>query len=109
MSPAERRPGEEAPQPRPDSGGAGMDCVDVLGVRVSVADMDGLLAAMRTAVEDRRQLAITFANPNYVMAAQRDTRLRELMNAFDVNLADGWGIVLAAKIYGKPLPTHGFP
>jgi N-acetylglucosaminyldiphosphoundecaprenol N-acetyl-beta-D-mannosaminyltransferase len=84
----------------------GMDTVDVLGVQVSVADMDSLLAAMRAAVKTREQLTITFANPNYVMAAQRDTELRELMNSFDVNLADGWGIVLAARIFGKPLPTR---
>src|SRR5262245_57128179 len=83
-----------------------MDTVDVLGVRVSVADMDALLGAMRVAVRDREQLTITFANPNYVMAAQHDTKLRELMNGFDVNLADGWGIVLAAKIFGKPLPAR---
>lgn len=112
--PVDERPGDEGPPrqddqrpdgERPERRG-GMDTVDVLGVRVSIADMDSLLAAMRHAVEKREQLAITFANPNYVMAAQRDPKLRALMNSFDVNLADGWGIVLAAKIFGKPLPTR---
>lgn len=83
-----------------------LDTVDVQGVSVSVADMELLLGAMDRAVTERRQLAITFANPNYVMAAQRDPELRRLMNGFDMNLADGWGIVLAARILGKPLPTR---
>jgi N-acetylglucosaminyldiphosphoundecaprenol N-acetyl-beta-D-mannosaminyltransferase len=82
------------------------ETVDVLGVRVSVADMPLLLGLMSEAVASRRQLTITFANPNYVMAAQKDEQLRELMNAFDVNLADGWGVVLAARVFGKPLPTR---
>jgi N-acetylglucosaminyldiphosphoundecaprenol N-acetyl-beta-D-mannosaminyltransferase len=99
-------PADDPAPPPPPRRPSVMDTVDVLGVHVSVADMDALLGAMRTAVIERRQLTITFANPNYVMAAQRDSRLRGLMNAFDVNLADGWGIVLAARIFGKPLPTR---
>lgn len=82
------------------------ETVDVLGVRVSEADVPLLRRFMTKAVHTRRQLTITFANPNYVMAARRDTRLRELMNGFDLNLADGWGVVLAARAFGKPLPTR---
>jgi N-acetylglucosaminyldiphosphoundecaprenol N-acetyl-beta-D-mannosaminyltransferase len=80
------------------------DTVDVLGVRVSVADLPRLTRWVIESVRTRRQLTITFANPNYVMAAQRNDRLRELMNSFDLNLADGWGVVLAARILGHPLP-----
>jgi N-acetylglucosaminyldiphosphoundecaprenol N-acetyl-beta-D-mannosaminyltransferase len=82
------------------------DSVDVMGVRVSVADVPLLRRLLGEAVRTRRQLLVTFANPNYVMAAQRDSDLRELMNAFDLNLADGWGVVLAARILGRRLPTR---
>lgn len=82
------------------------DTVDVMGVRVARADVPLLRRLMTEAVRTRRQLAITFANPNYVMAARRDDRLRDLMNGFDLNLADGWGVVLAAKIFGRPLPAR---
>jgi N-acetylglucosaminyldiphosphoundecaprenol N-acetyl-beta-D-mannosaminyltransferase len=80
--------------------------VDILGVRVSVADMPMLLDYMDRAVEKRERLAITFANPNYLMAARKKPELQDLMNEFDLNLADGWGIVLAARMYGQPLPTR---
>jgi N-acetylglucosaminyldiphosphoundecaprenol N-acetyl-beta-D-mannosaminyltransferase len=80
------------------------DTVDVMGVRVSSADVPMVRRQIAEAVQTRRQLTITFANPNYVMAAQRDHRLRDLMNSFDLNLADGWGVVLAAKVLGRPLP-----
>jgi N-acetylglucosaminyldiphosphoundecaprenol N-acetyl-beta-D-mannosaminyltransferase len=82
------------------------DTVDVMGVRVARADVPLLRRCLTEAVRTRTQLAITFANPNYVMAARRDARLRDLMNGFDLNLADGWGVVLAAKIFGKPLPAR---
>jgi N-acetylglucosaminyldiphosphoundecaprenol N-acetyl-beta-D-mannosaminyltransferase len=80
------------------------DSVDVMGVRVSVADVPLLTRFLGEAVSTRRKLLITFANPNYVMAAQRNRGLRDLMNSFDLTLADGWGVVLAAKILGRPLP-----
>ncbi|GAA2081020.1 WecB/TagA/CpsF family glycosyltransferase [Actinomadura alba] len=82
------------------------EIVDVLGVGVSKADVRMLRDFLEEAVLSRRQLTVTFANPNYVMAAQHDAPLRELMNAFDLNLADGWGVVLAAKIFGTPLPAR---
>lgn len=82
------------------------DVVDVLGIGVSRADVPLVRRFMAEAVRDRRRLTITFANPNYVMAARHDARLRGLMNGFDLNLADGWGVVLAAKIFGTPLPTR---
>lgn len=80
------------------------DTVDVMGVQVSVADVPLLRRFVEEAVRTRTQLLITFANPNYVMAAQRNRGLRELMNSFDLNLADGWGVVLAARLLGRPLP-----
>src|SRR5918992_5006757 len=82
------------------------DTVDVLGVRVSVADVPLLTRFLTESVRARRQLLITFANPNYVMAARHNRRLRDLMNSFDLNLADGWGVVLAAKILGRRLPAR---
>ncbi|SEG46943.1 N-acetylglucosaminyldiphosphoundecaprenol N-acetyl-beta-D-mannosaminyltransferase [Thermomonospora echinospora] len=82
------------------------DSVDVLGVRVSVVDVPLLRRRLCEAIERRDQLTITFANPNYVMAARKDPTLRELMNSFDLNLADGWGVVMAARIFGKPVPSR---
>lgn len=83
-----------------------LDTVDVLGVRVSIADVPTLRRLMTEAVRGRERLTITFANPNYVMAARRDPRLLERMNDFDVTLADGWGVVMATRIFGKPVPDR---
>ncbi|RSN70666.1 WecB/TagA/CpsF family glycosyltransferase [Actinomadura sp. WAC 06369] len=78
--------------------------VDVLGVRVSRIDAARLREFVAAAVKDRTKLTITFANPDYVRKAQKDRALRDLMNGFDLNLPDGWGVVLAAKIFGRPVP-----
>ena len=80
------------------------ETVDVLGVRVSRTDVAQLRAFTAAAVKERAKLTVTFANPDYVLKAQHDPALRDLMNGFDLTLPDGWGVVLAAKVFGRPVP-----
>jgi N-acetylglucosaminyldiphosphoundecaprenol N-acetyl-beta-D-mannosaminyltransferase len=80
--------------------------VDVLGVGVSRATMTELVELIDRAVEATTPLDVTFVNPNYLMAARRDPTLLAPLNAFDVMLADGWGIVWASRLLGDPLPER---
>lgn len=81
-------------------------CVDVLGVRVSAIGLDRLLADIGDALDGRRRLRVTFANPNYLVAADGDVGLRERMNAFDHVLSDGHGVMLAARMLGRRIPRR---
>ncbi|MQA79613.1 MAG: WecB/TagA/CpsF family glycosyltransferase [Streptosporangiales bacterium] len=81
-------------------------CVDVLGVRVSAIDLDRLLADIGDALDGRRRLRVTFANPNYLVAAHDDAGLRERINAFDHVLSDGHGVMLAARMLGRRIPRR---
>ncbi|REE96164.1 WecB/TagA/CpsF family glycosyltransferase [Thermomonospora umbrina] len=81
----------------------GGETVDVMGLRVSRVDVPTLRERMVRAVLDREPLTITFSNPNYVMAARKDPALRDVINGFDLNLADGWGVVLASRLLGRPV------
>ncbi|ACY96605.1 MULTISPECIES: WecB/TagA/CpsF family glycosyltransferase [Thermomonospora] len=82
------------------------DTVDVLGVEVSRLDAERFSELMAKAIATRRRLTVTFANPNYVMAARKDARLRQMINSFDLVLADGWGVVMATRIFGRPVPCR---
>lgn len=80
--------------------------LDVLGVGIDPLTLDELMGGIDTAIRDRSPLRITFVNPNYLVAAARNARLREMINAFDVVLTDGWGVVLAARLLGSRIPTR---
>lgn len=80
--------------------------VDVLGIGVHATTLAEFVADVDTALERRHRLSITFANPNYLMAASDDTSLRKLINSFDRVLTDGWGIMLAARILGRRIPVR---
>ena len=81
----------------------------LLGLRLSVAEASTVLAQVTQAAQSRTPLSITFLNPNYVMAAHRDPVLRDLINRFDLVLADGWGVVHGARFLGIPIPTRISP
>ncbi len=80
--------------------------VDVLGAQVSAVDMATFLAQVEAAVAARTRLTVSFINPNYLMGARRHPRLIEQMNAYDLLLADGWGIVAGARLLGHRLPER---
>jgi UDP-N-acetyl-D-mannosaminuronic acid transferase (WecB/TagA/CpsF family) len=67
--------------------------------------MGTLQQAIDETVRDRRRLAISFVNPNYVMRAHADADLRVRMNTFDIMLADGWGVV-GGRLLGVSIPTR---
>ncbi|HEX6447007.1 MAG TPA: WecB/TagA/CpsF family glycosyltransferase [Streptosporangiales bacterium] len=80
--------------------------VDVLGVSVSAIELPDLLRDIDAALEERHRLTVTFANPNYLVAAAKNPVLRGMINAFDHVLTDGWGVMLAARILGKRIPAR---
>lgn len=80
--------------------------VDVLGVRVSAIGLDRLLADIGGALDGRWRLRVTFANPNYLVAAHGDAALRKRINAFDHVLSDGHGVMIAARMLGKRIPRR---
>lgn len=72
----------------------------LLGLRLSTLTQDEALARIDRAMATGEPISVTFLNPNYVIAAWRDPRLKELINTFDLILPDGWGVVYAARFLG---------
>jgi N-acetylglucosaminyldiphosphoundecaprenol N-acetyl-beta-D-mannosaminyltransferase len=76
----------------------------VLGVRVDCVDMDGTLRRIAELVPARgpcRQLVTI--NPEFVMHARRDPEFASILEAADLCLADGAGVVWAARREGCAL------
>ncbi len=80
--------------------------IDILGVRVhavtyaeTLALIDGWIAAGNT-----HQIATV--NPEFVMAAQADRQFRQVLNAADLCVPDGVGLLWAARRLGQALPER---
>jgi N-acetylglucosaminyldiphosphoundecaprenol N-acetyl-beta-D-mannosaminyltransferase len=84
----------------------------VLGLRVDVVTSAEALALITRWVMEAREAAqggqqltrhVVTLNPEIVMAAQADAQLRDLINAADLVLPDGVGIVWTARLRGRRL------
>jgi N-acetylglucosaminyldiphosphoundecaprenol N-acetyl-beta-D-mannosaminyltransferase len=77
--------------------------MDILGVRVDDVTHAEALARCVALVEDPRPRYVVTPNPEFVVIARRDPELRRILNASDLSIPDGGGLLLAARLWGTPL------
>ena len=80
-----------------------MDSIEILGVRVDDATYDDLLAQVDAFVASGQPHQIVTLNPEMLVAAYDDPAFRQILNAADLNVADGVGLMLAGRWLGRPL------
>src|SRR5258706_5997099 len=62
--------------------------------------------ALRRAIETRARCFLSTPNLNFAIACQTDAEFRQSVLASDLNVADGWPIVAAARLTGAALPAR---
>jgi N-acetylglucosaminyldiphosphoundecaprenol N-acetyl-beta-D-mannosaminyltransferase len=80
--------------------------VRILGVRVDVLTYDSLLAAIGDFIAQGTPHQIATLNPEFVMEARRNATFHDLLEGADLCMADGVGLLWAAKRRGHPLPER---
>lgn len=86
-----------------------MDSVDVLGVRIDDVTYPEALALLLEAIRHRTPHVVTTPNPEIVMLARRDAAFRAALNRAALNIPDGIGLVLAARLAGGCASTSRAP
>ncbi|WP_298824584.1 WecB/TagA/CpsF family glycosyltransferase [uncultured Planococcus sp.] len=77
-----------------------------LGVNVSPLSYEGIIEDLRKRISNGDQSTIIAVNPEKVIAAERDPKVKELINSSTYQIADGIGILLAAKIKGGQITSR---
>ncbi len=80
-----------------------MEQARVLGVRVDCVDMEGALARIESFVEGGGRHVVATVNPEFVMRAHDDREFARVLESADLCLADGSGVVWAARRQGCAL------
>ena len=80
--------------------------VSILGIPVHPVTMSQTLALARRFMSEPRLHQVATVNPEFVMMAQRDTAFRTILQNADLCLADGVGLLYAARRYGRRLPER---
>jgi N-acetylglucosaminyldiphosphoundecaprenol N-acetyl-beta-D-mannosaminyltransferase len=80
--------------------------VRILGVRVDAVSTRETIDIIATWIAQGGPHQIATANPEFVMAAQRDVAFRQTLAAADLCVADGVGLLWAARRLGATLPER---
>jgi N-acetylglucosaminyldiphosphoundecaprenol N-acetyl-beta-D-mannosaminyltransferase len=80
-----------------------MISIEILGVRVDDATHEDLIAHVDAFIASRKPHQIVTLNPEMLIAAHKDPAFRQILNAAALNVADGVGVMLAARWLGHPL------
>lgn len=80
--------------------------VDVLGVLFDKVTMDEAVTRALALMKERRGAYVCTPNPEIVWACRRQPAMMEAVCGADLVLADGVGVLLGAKILGRPLPER---
>ncbi|MBI4992867.1 MAG: WecB/TagA/CpsF family glycosyltransferase [Candidatus Magasanikbacteria bacterium] len=72
--------------------------MDILGVRVDEVDGTRALEKVASFLDSQKQNKIFTPNPEMLVDARNDEYFREVLNSGDLNICDGFGLWLAAKL-----------
>ena len=81
----------------------GIQSIRILGVRVDNLDQDQAIVHLLALAATGRPHHVVTVNPEFVMMAQRDPAFRAVLEAADLALPDGIGLLWAARLQGTPL------
>ena len=83
---------------------------EILGVKVDNLDQDEVLLKIEEFLggdsfrpERDKQRYIVTLNPEFLVEARRDGEFKDILNQADISVADGIGLILAARWLGYPL------
>lgn len=81
--------------------------VQILGVPIHAATFDSLLESIAQWIASGDRLyQICTASPEFVMIAQTDPAFMDVLHTADLCVADGIGLLFAARYLGHPLPER---
>ncbi|MHB1133067.1 MAG: WecB/TagA/CpsF family glycosyltransferase [Chloroflexota bacterium] len=78
----------------------------VLGVRLDDVTFAETLSLCAAAIDRRQTVSIATVNTEFVMAARRDESFRSVLDGMGLVVPDGIGLLLAARLAGRPVREH---
>ena len=75
----------------------------ILGVRIDILTMQEVLERVKDFLDASTQVQIATINAEFIIAAQKEERFRNILNYCAINTADGIGPIWAAKYLEKKI------
>lgn len=79
---------------------------DILGIKFDQLSSESFLDLIETRLLARVSTRLSLANPEFCVVAQFQPALKKYLNECDIVVADGIGVVIAAKFLGYAIPER---
>jgi len=79
---------------------------EILGIQFDNLTVEQAVDAGAALLQEEGFHYAVTPNPEFLLAAEQDMKFRAILNRADLTLADGIGVVYAAKILGTPLAAR---
>ena len=80
--------------------------INVLGVNFDNLTLEQAAEQGAAMLRENKFHYVVTPNPEFVLAAEKDEEFRKVLNAADLVIPDGIGVIYSAKILGTPLPER---
>lgn len=77
--------------------------IEILGVKIDNLSLQEVLEKIEQFLNSKFQHYIVTPNPEFLVLAQKDKNFKEILNYADIAIADGIGLIYAAKFLKKPI------
>jgi N-acetylglucosaminyldiphosphoundecaprenol N-acetyl-beta-D-mannosaminyltransferase len=80
---------------------------NILGIGITDASQKDILEYVVKNIENfKKKTVVVTPNPEFLVFANKNVTFKSILNKADLALADGIGVMVAAKILGKPLKSR---
>lgn len=77
--------------------------ITILGVKINNESSSQITAEIISRIRQNQATFIATPNPEMLVLARRDGQFKDILNAADIAIPDGFGLILAAKFLHLPL------
>lgn len=77
--------------------------ISFCGVRIDNLTMEEAVETVRKSLIEKKKQFVVYVNSDVVIRADRDGRLKEIINSADLVLADGMPVVWLSRLYPSPI------
>jgi len=80
--------------------------INILGINIDDENAGTVLKRIEDDVLKDKKIFIATPNPEMIILAQKDANFKNILNSTDINIPDGFGLKIGAKILGKKLNSR---
>lgn len=77
--------------------------MEILEVKINVLSRDKVLDRIKSFLQSESFHRVTTVNPEFLVESERNSIFKDNLKKSDLAVADGFGIVLAGKLYGEKI------